>query len=67
MIRGRHERRPDAACHSADVLTEPERAANSGIHPHTMPLRSQAPARQKLCWGDVATIRDVLALLRDQL
>jgi len=57
MIRARKAPRPDAACHSADVLTPPERSAERHLAQiHTLPVRTGHHA----CWGDVPEIRDIL-------
>ena len=64
MIRAHNALRPDAACHSADVMTAPERAADAG-HPreeaHAPRAATRAPA---LRWGDCPEIRRILDLWR---
>jgi hypothetical protein len=74
MIRARNALRPDAACHSSDVLTPVERAASfrSGrragktsaikqglAHPAELVYRDRP-----MKWGDVPEIRAVLLTLR---
>lgn len=61
MIRARKAPRPDAACHSADVLTPPERATERHRAPVvTLPVRAEHRTR----WGDVPEIRSILLLAK---
>ena len=68
MIRARHAPRPDAACHSADVLSPPERALARRDHcadvSHMVP-RETKPAHV-LQWGDVPRIAKILQSLRSK-
>jgi hypothetical protein len=64
VIRTRKAPRADAACHSADVLTPTERAAESHelrpfARPDELVYRDHA-----MCWGDDPKIRNVLLKLR---
>jgi hypothetical protein len=69
VIRARNALRPDAACHSSDVLTSVERSAEHAIRGTKQWLRKQSepkrdPARP-MKWGDVPEIRAILlSLLR---
>jgi len=63
MIRAHGERRTDADCTSADVLTPPERAAARRDRHEP----AQQPARAaRTIWADVAYIRAVLERWRSQ-
>ena len=64
MIRAHNALRPDAACHSADVLTGPERAADAAKP--RMEARAPAAATRTpgMRWGDVPEIRSILATWR---
>ncbi|WP_164931716.1 hypothetical protein [Dyella sp. M7H15-1] len=67
MIRARNALRPDAACHSADVLTPVERAADREKKPHHPKPQTQSEPRhdRQLKWRDVPAIRAILqSLLR---
>ncbi len=63
MIRAHNVLRADAACHSADVLTPPERAASQRER-----LEARSPAAETrapgLRWGDCPEIRRILDLWR---
>ena len=65
MIRPGRQPRPDSACHSADVLTPTERAADR------VPLRVAATTPPKsatgLKWADDPEIRTILQSLRAML
>jgi len=65
MIRPGRQPRPDSACHSADVLTPTERAADR------VPLRVAATTPPKpvmgLKWADNIRIRTILQSLRASL
>ena len=65
MIRAHRAPRPDSACHSADVLTPTERAADR------VPLRVAATTPPKaatgLKWADDPDIRTILTMLRGKL
>lgn len=57
----RNAPRPDSACHSADVMTAPERAAER--RPAETPR--QRPQRHPgLRWGDVEAISAILLSIR---
>lgn len=58
MIRVRRTLRPDAACHSADVLTGPERYAEF-VKPERLVFRDR-----DMKWGDVEEIRELLNKLK---
>lgn len=63
MIRAKHAPRPDAACHSADVLTPTEHAAEKLPKGFTPP--QQLVFRDHACkWGDDPQIRSQLEKLR---
>jgi len=67
MIRARNALRPDAACHSSDVLTPVERSAERAIKGTQKWLRQPAEpkADRPMKWGDVPAIRAILqSLLR---
>ena len=65
MIRPGRQPRPDSACHSSDVLTPTERAADR------VPLRVAATTPRKaatgLKWADDPDIRAILESLRGKL
>ena len=65
MIRAHRAPRPDSACHSADVLTPTERAADRVL------LRVAATTPPKpatgLKWADDPDIRTILQSLRGKL
>ena len=67
MIRARNAIRPDAACHSADVLTPTERAADrippDFSKPEGLIYRS---ANNTKTWGDIPEIRAILNSLRSK-
>lgn len=66
MIRAHNAIRADAACHSADVLTPTERAADRLPSHFTKP--EQLVYRDKaMCWGDVPEIRSLLLSLRGKI
>lgn len=63
MIRARNALRADAACHSADVLTPTERAAER------LPKQFSQPAQlvyrsTDMKWGDVPKLRAILLSLK---
>jgi hypothetical protein len=66
MIRPHNALRPDAACHSADVLTPPERYASQRDRPE-----ARAPAHQTrtpgMCWGDHPELNRILTIARGRL
>lgn len=65
MIRAKRAPRPDAACHSADVLTPTERAADQ--LPRGFAKPSQLIFREHgMRWGDVPEIRKQLEKLRSK-
>ncbi len=66
MIRAHNALRPDAACHSADVLTPPERAYDPRAHRVINEGRAPAAATRPpgLRWGDCPEIRRILDLWR---
>lgn len=55
MIRARRLRRPAADCHSADVLTPPERHVARRERP-----RHERPKVRRWTWADDPAIRSVL-------
>lgn len=62
MIRARNAIRPDAACHSADVLTPPERTAENMRNGFTAP--QQLVYRDVDCkWGDIPELKAALLQL----
>jgi len=63
LIRARHAINPAHACHSADVLTPTERAAERDKHGFVP--RGTLVYRDTACkWGDVQHIRDMLESIR---
>lgn len=71
MIRARNALRPDAACHSSDVLTPVERSAEKAIKGTQAWLRREPrstppPANRPLKWGDIPAIRAILESLRSK-
>lgn len=63
MVKARNVLRHDAACHSADVLTPTERAAEKlpkGFTPPAQLVFRDKPMR----WGDDPKIRQVLMKLK---
>lgn len=65
MIRAKRAPRHDAACHSADVLTPTERAANN--LPKGFAKPSQLVFREHgMRWGDDPEIRALLLSIREK-
>lgn len=64
MIRAHNALRPDAACHSADVLTPPERAAAARQQREEANAPGAATRTPRLRWGDCPEIRRILDLWR---
>lgn len=63
MVKARNVLRADAACHSADVLTPTERAAEKLPKGFTAP--AQLVFRDQACkWGDDPKIREALLKLK---
>ena len=73
MIRPGRQPRPDSACHSADVLTPTEAAAQLAaqriVWPHACKWTPPAaPSRDGVkTWADDPDIRAILQLLRGKL
>ena len=63
MIRAHNALRPDAACHSADVMTAPERAAGRRQSHRDVVTVRQLPVGA-VRWGDCPEIRRILDLWR---
>jgi len=63
MIRAKKAPRADSACHSADVLTPTERAAEQLPKGFTPPTHLVYRDRD-MCWGDDPEIRKQLEKLR---
>jgi len=66
MIRAHNALRPDAACHSADVLTAPERAAAGRRQREEARAPAAVERTPGMRWGDVPAIRSILTSWRQR-
>lgn len=68
MIRARNAINPNHSCHSADVLTGPERFLQRLQELPDVPKhRQDVECRYGMRWGDAKHIRDVLESIRGKV